>query len=84
MDPTLLTAEAQAQLLPEGARRIHERLNAFSVPPAVIASIAPVGQSRVDGVRVFQYALTDLLGGEIMTLRVAPDGKIAGLELRPE
>lgn len=83
-DPSLFTSEAQAQLLPDGARRIRERLNAFSVPPAVIASIALVGQSQGNGVRVFQYALGDLLRGEIMTLRVAPDGRIAGLELRPE
>ena len=80
-DPALFTPEAV--LSADRVRVLRERLASLSLPPALIASIDLLARSEAGGERTYRYALTDIAATEVFTLRLAPDGRIAGLDLTP-
>ena len=82
-DLSLFTPEGGAALSAHRVGQLTERLDALSLPPALIASIDLVGRVEESGTRTYRYALTDLAATEIFTMRLAPDGRIAGVDLTP-
>jgi hypothetical protein len=82
-DPELLTPEARAALTAERIRALSARIDDFTIPPAVIASVELLGRAEEGGRRVYRYALTDLAASTVFTMTVAPDDRIAGIVLGP-
>jgi CubicO group peptidase (beta-lactamase class C family) len=83
-DLQLVAPDARAGLTPQRTQALRARIRALSLPPALIASLELLGRSEQEGLRVYRYALTDLTATEVFTLRLRPDGTIAGLDLRRE
>jgi hypothetical protein len=83
LDGGLLTPEARAELDDGRVRLLRERLGALSLPVSIVASMELLGRSEDRGQRIYRYALADLTATDVFTLRLAPDGKIAGLDITP-
>jgi CubicO group peptidase (beta-lactamase class C family) len=82
-DPELFTPAGRAELTVDRVAAFRKRLEALTLPPALIASIEPVGRQDAAGMRSHLYAITDLAATDIFELRLASDGKIAGIDIRP-
>ena len=80
-DETLFTNELRAELFPTVAKQIGERLNALSLPVAIINSSELVERRDSGNLRVYRYVLTDIGGTLLCRVKLTPDDKIAGLEL---
>jgi CubicO group peptidase (beta-lactamase class C family) len=77
----LFTPAAWAELSPERIRALVAQLGALTLPQALVASMELLGRSEERGIRVYRYALTDLTASAVFTMRLAPDGRIAGVDL---
>ena len=84
VDGQLFTPEARGELSADRLARLRERIDALSLPPALIASLELLGRSEDKGLKTYRYALIDLTATEVFTLRLTPDGKVAGVDLRQE
>jgi CubicO group peptidase (beta-lactamase class C family) len=82
-DASLFTPEAGAGLTPERVAALRARLEAVTLPPALIASIELIGRSEGAGLRTYRYALADVAAAEVFMLSLAADGRIAALDLAP-
>jgi CubicO group peptidase (beta-lactamase class C family) len=82
-EASLFTADAAAALTAERVAALRARLDAVTLPPALIASLELIGRSEDAGLRTYRYALADVAATEVVTLRLAADGRIAALDLAP-
>ena len=80
-DSKLFTTEAQAEIFPDEARQIGARLNALSLPIAIIHTNALIERREENGLRVYRYVLNDLGTTLFCTIKLTKEDKIAGLEL---
>jgi hypothetical protein len=76
----LFTPEAFAALTPERLRALRSRLEALSLPAALVATMEFRGRRDADGLRLYRYAFTDFTGTEIVTLGLTKDDKVASVE----
>ena len=83
-DAQLFTPEARVELTADRVALLRARIDLLSLPPAQIASIELLDRDEKQGSKTYRYALTDLTATEVFTMRVAPDGQVAGVDLRPE
>jgi len=79
IDEQLFTPDARAVL---SISEIQKRLNAFSLPAAIINSSELVGISRENNERVYRYLLTDFGSSLLCTMKLAQDGKISAINVR--
>ena len=79
IDEELFTPHARAML---SISEIQKRLNAFSLPAAIINSSELVGISRENNERVYRYLLTDFGSSLLCTMKLAQDGKISAINVR--
>ena len=79
IDEQLFTPEALRAL---SIKEIENKLNAFSLPAAIINSSELVGVSRENNERVYRYLLTDFGSSLVCTMKLTQDGKISSLEVR--
>jgi len=81
VDSKLFTTEAQAKIFPDQARQIGERLNALSLPIAIIHTNALIERREENGLRVYRYVLNDLGTTLFFTIKLTKEDKVAGLEV---
>ena len=79
VDEQLFTPDARAVL---SISEIQKRLNAFSLPAAIINSSELVGISRENNERVYRYLLTDFGSSLLCTVKLTQDGRISAIEVR--
>ena len=79
IEEQLFTPDARAVL---SISEIQKRLNAFSLPAAIINSSELVGISRENNERVYRYLLTDFGSSLLCTMKLAQDGKISAINVR--
>ena len=75
-DPKLFTPDASARIFPERAKQIAERLNALSLPIAVISMSELIERRDENGVRIYKYALTDMGRTLFCTVGLTAENKI--------
>lgn len=80
-DANLYTDDFRAQLFPAKAREIGEKLNALSLPIAVISLKELVERHDEGSLREYHYLLTDIGGTLSCRVKLARDDKIAGLDV---
>lgn len=80
-DFKLFTPEARADVFPQRARQISERLSTLSLPIAIISSAALVERKEEGGLRAYRYVLTDLGVTLFCTFKLTKDDKIADIDL---
>jgi CubicO group peptidase (beta-lactamase class C family) len=62
-------------------REMKNQLNTFSLPVAIINSSELVARRNENGLRVYQYLLTDLGHSLLCTVKLTPDDKVAAFDL---
>jgi CubicO group peptidase (beta-lactamase class C family) len=82
VDEQLFTPQARAAFDGDHRKEIQNRLNALSLPVAVIQSSEFVDRRSENNLRVYRYLLTDLGGSLLCTVRLTPEDKISSLEVR--
>ena len=82
VDKELFTSQARATFDENQQKEIQKRLNALSLPVAVIQSSEFVDRRSENNVRVYRYLLTDLGGSLLCTVELTPENKISLLEVR--
>lgn len=65
----------------DGRKEITQRLNAFSLPAAIIHSSELIERKTENSLRVNRYLLTDIGRSAICTVKLTPDDKITSIEL---
>ncbi|HLM61251.1 MAG TPA: hypothetical protein VK308_10635, partial [Pyrinomonadaceae bacterium] len=78
-DPNLFTPKAQAEIFPDRAEQIGNRLNLLSLPIAIIYSSELIERKNENGLRVYRYMLNDLGMTLFCTLKLTKDDKISGI-----
>jgi len=71
-----LTPEARTRIFPELAKQFGERLNALSLPIAVISMSELIERRDENGVRIYKYALTDMGRTLFCTVGLTAENKI--------
>ena len=82
LDEQLFTPECHAAMLGEEGKRIAQRLNALSLPVAIIHSSELIDQKTENGRRAFRYLLTDIGVSLTVEVELTTDNKIASMILR--
>lgn len=81
IDEQLFTPEGRAVLLGSGGKQMQQRLNAFSLPVAIIHSSELVERKNENNLRVYRYLLTDIGSSLSCTIKLTPDDKVTSIEL---
>ena len=82
LNEQLFTPEARVAFDSTRRQELQNRLNALSLPVAVINSSEFVERSTETTLRVHRYLLTDLGTSLLCTIKLTPDQKISSLEVR--
>jgi hypothetical protein len=59
---------------------MRQRLNAFSLPVAIIHSSELVERKNENNLRVYRYLLTDIGSSLSCTVKLTPDDKVSSIE----
>ncbi|MGH9873985.1 MAG: serine hydrolase domain-containing protein [Pyrinomonadaceae bacterium] len=81
-DPSVFTPEARAKLFED--KLLTESLNSLSHPIAIIHSLELMDRRDDGGLRVYRYALTDLVKTLYCTVSLTKADQIAGLKLEEQ
>ena len=81
VDTNVYTDALRSKMFPTKAKEIGDRLNALSLPIAVISLKELVERREENNLREYHYVLTDI--GQTLSCKVTltRDGKVAGLEV---
>ena len=82
LEEQLFTSDCHAAMLGDEGKQIAQRLNAFSLPVAVIHSSELIEQKIENNRRLYRYLLTDIGSSLSLTVQLTTDNKIASLNLR--
>jgi len=77
LDEQLFTADARAGM----GKELQQRLNAFSLPVAIIHSSELVERRTEGNARVYRYLLTDIGRSLLCTVKLTPDDRISSIEV---
>jgi hypothetical protein len=80
IDDQLFTADSRAVLLGAEGSKMRQRLNAFSLPVAIIHSSELVERKNENNLRVYRYLLTDIGSSLSCTVKLTPDDKVSSIE----
>jgi len=75
LDEQLFTADARAGM----GKELQQRLNAFSLPVAIIHSSELVERRTEGNARVYRYLLTDIGRSLLCTVKLTPDDKVSSI-----
>jgi len=75
IDEQLFTADGRAGM----GKEIQQRLNAFSLPVAIIHSSELVERRTEGNARVYRYLLTDIGRSLLCTVKLTPDDKVSSI-----
>jgi len=81
VDQQLFTPEARNSLSKEFVKDVQDKLNAFTLPVAIINSSELVRRSTENNGRVFRYLLTDLGSSLLCTVKLTQDDKISSIRV---
>jgi len=81
LDERLFAPQSRAAFDGNKRKEIQEKLNALSLPVAVIQSSEFVDRRSENNLRVYRYLLTDLGGSLLCTLALTPEDKISSLDV---
>jgi hypothetical protein len=83
-NPNLFTPKVQAEIFPDRAEQIGNRLNLLSLSIAIIYSTELIERKNENGLRVYRYMLNDLGMTLFCTLKLMKDDKIDGFQMSSE
>ena len=81
IDDQFFTADSRAVILGDAGKRMQQRLNAFSLPVAIIHSSELVERKNENNLRVYRYLLTDIGSSLSCTVKLTPDDKVSAIEV---